>query len=307
MTSLYNKFVNAYCSKHDLLSFRRLYENSWSNIDRGGEVSAIREYLLSPNVGIDFLNKNIAQKFKGSEFNLKFASVFCHQKPRVTRTVEDKNRNAGDTLSCELGDLFVLFLLMDGNDKVHYSSGAIFQAKLRDKLDSKTQRCLYDNDNAYILPKYIISGRDLTSSERKMPTYDDGRGKAFRYLILNPEKEVREVKARYTPYGNNYQLRWSTFIDGLIAGTDGLRVDLNTDSPSAWDDVVQDLLWVVNNIKKGKPARGNNAASNIATGLFNDYTNFSEYSAEFESEYGMIPMMLIIAHAPEHIDENSRK
>ncbi|TKU89863.1 hypothetical protein [Citrobacter sp. TBCS-14] len=301
MSSLHNDFINTYCNIACLAHFRREYENSWVDIDRSHEVSAIREYLLNDNVGIDYLNHMVSTEFQNTQFVLKFASVFCHQKPGVKRTENNKLLNPGDTPGCELGDLFVLFLLMDGNDNVHYSAGSIFQAKLTAKLDSKTQRHLYDYDNEFVLPKYICAGRKLHSNIRKMPTYAEGRANAFRYLILNPSCGVERITARHSPWTNNYQLRWSTFIDGLLSGVDGLKVNLDSNTGSSWDEIVKDLLWVVANVKKNKPPRGNNDAVKIATGLFNNYSNIKERCAIYDEggEYGM-PLMLIIAHAPDY-------
>lgn len=301
MSSLHNEFINTYCNMACSEQFRRNYEYSWFGIDRSDEVSAIRGYLLHDNVGIDYLNQVVSKKFQKTQFVLKFASVFCHQKPRVKRTNNNNLLNPGDTAGCELGDLFVLFLLMDGNDNVHYSAGSIFQAKLIAKLDSKTQRYLYDYDNNFALPKYVCAGRGLHSDIRKMPTYAEGRANAFRYLILNPTSGVEHITARHSPWTNNYQLRWSTFIDGLLSGVDGLKVNLDDNKGSSWDEIVKDLLWVVANIKKNKPPRGNNDAVKIATGLFNNYSNIKERCAVYDEagEDGM-PLMLIIAHAPDY-------
>lgn len=302
MPLLYDEFIKHYCNLSNANKFRRLYEHAWNGIPRTNEVDAIKSFLLDPKVGIDFLNESVSKKINNSKFNMKFASIFCHKKPRVLRTSYNANRNPGKRPGCELGDLFVLFLLMDASDNIHYSSGALFQAKLEPKLDSATQRHLYDDDDGFILPKNLMTGRGITNSFRKMPTYSEGRGNALRYLILNPKVLKNHVQARHTPWSNDYQSRWSTFVDNLISGTDGLALNLNAATPNAWEQIAHDLLWMINSVKKNKPPRGNNVAANIATGLFNNYANYERYCVELEEGDG-IPTMLIIAHSPEPYEE----
>jgi len=86
--------------------------NSWNDIDFSKkEPDIIKDYLLSPQKGIDYLNHNISKKITSeTSYELKFASIYSHQKPRITRTTLSKNKCNGDTDSCELGDLMTVFI-----------------------------------------------------------------------------------------------------------------------------------------------------------------------------------------------------
>lgn len=299
MTTLYSHFVNYYTSIAASLKARRHYENSWINVDRTDEVGAIRSFLLDSNVGVDYINQKIAKPLSKANFHVKFASIFCHKKPRIKRTQKNKLKNKGDTPGCELGDLFVAFILLDSNDKLHYSAGALFQAKLRPKLNSLTQQCLYDFDDDYDVPSYLADRLNPANRNRLMPTYDEGRGRAFRYLILEPDHTEERVTARHTPWPNNFQKRWSSFLDGLICGSDGLRTDLTTKNPSSWDIIVADLLSIGLNVPRKKPPRGNNVATQVATSLFNNFSNLDNYFEKLEDKHEGVPTLLIIAHAHE--------
>lgn len=300
MTTLYSKYISHYASIASTLRARRIYEDAWMNVDRSDEVKAVRSFLLDPNVGVDYMNQHVATKLSTGLFHVKFASIYCHQKPRIQRTAKSASTNPGDTKGCELGDLFVAFILLDAKDKLHYAAGALFQAKLRPKLDSLSQKCLYDFDEDYEVPKYLANRISPSNKNRIMPTYDEGRGRALRYLILEPDYSEDRVTARHTPWAYNYQKRWSSFLDGLLSGSDGLRTDLVTTTPSSWDIIVADLLSVGLNVPATKPARGNNVAVNVATSLFNNFSNLQNYSVSLEDNHRGVPTLLVIAHAHEY-------
>ncbi|MEB7931563.1 hypothetical protein NGK10_04290 [Enterobacter quasiroggenkampii] len=271
------------------------------------EVDAVRDFLMKPNVGVDFLNKEVSMEVNNDKFTMKFASIFCHKKPIVQRTDRNKAINPGSTPGCELGDLFVLFLLMDGLDNIHYSAGALFQAKMDASLNSSSQRYLYDDDDGFTLPDNLYKSIGLKNVHRYMPTYDEGRGRALRYLILKPSGGLNYIQARLTPWSNNYLLRWSSFLDGLISGTDGVKINFDARNPNSWGLIAKDLLWMVKSVPPRKKPRGNNEASKIATKLFNDFTNYKDYSSVLGSENndGGVSVMLIIAHAPKEYKEDS--
>jgi hypothetical protein len=303
MSTLFSQFATHYTQTAKIHQFRRVYEDSWNGIDRSDEVNAIRNFLLSPNVGVDYLNTEVAPKISNGVFNVKFASIFCHQKPRVQRTTLSRANNPGDTAGCELGDLFVAFVLLDSKDHVHYSAGALFQAKLKPKLDSLSQRCLYDFDQDFDVPKYLANRLTPSNKNRKMPSFEDGRGRAFRYLILEPDYGPAGIRARHTPWTHDYQLRWSTFLDGLLAGTDGLRANLDVSPASAWDTIVADLLHVGFSVPPLKPPRGNNVAAQVATSLFNNFTNLRQSSVTIEGRNFGVPTLLVIGHAPGEAED----
>jgi len=300
MSTLFDKFVKHYTSFSLNPKFRRLYEESWSGIDRSKEVPAIKDYLLKPDVGVDFLNKNVASKISGKEFDVKFCSVFCHQKPRVARTKASISKNAGSTPGCELGDLFIIFVLLDNNDNMHYCAGSLFQAKVKARLDSESQRALYDDDLDFLVPRFLEDRVTPKSKYRRMPTYSEGRAKALRYMILEPFFSRKNVQARYAPWSNDYQLRASTFLDGLLSGSDGLKVDPVNNPNGAWEIMVGDLLHTALTVPARKHPRGNADAVKVATSHFNNFRNFDTYAvvAEDNEKVG-VPTLMVIAQSQE--------
>ncbi|MBW5805864.1 hypothetical protein FOZ70_14040 [Burkholderia sp. COPS] len=296
MSSLYQRFIEHYVGKAGNPAIRKIYDDSWLGIDRTKEVPAVKSYLLDGGVGVDYLNNNLSPLLSSGGFQVKFASLFCHKKPGVKRTSACKANHPGDTPGCELGDLFVLFILMDGGDNLHYAAGALCQAKVEPKLDSLSQKALYDFDSEFDVPRYLSERPGSPGSRRAMPTYAEGRGRALRYLILQDEPS-KNVTARNVPWEKNFRPKWSSLIDGLITGSDGMRIDFNSSPSSNWDCMASDLLYVGLAVPKKKPSRGNNIATQVATSLFNSFSNLGEYSVETQDEG--VSTMLIIAHAPD--------
>lgn len=290
----YLRFLKHYTDTNAKNNFRREYENSWAGIDRSSEVSAIRSYLLDSSVGIDYLNRTVAPAVSNSYYDFKFAGLFCHQKPRVKRTAGSAATCAGDTPSCEIGDLYVVFVLLDTAGACIYASSALFQAKLEPKLDSKSQRCLYDCDTTFEVPSYLEKRTVPPNKFREMPLASEGRSRGLRYLILNPGEPVTHVRSRFSPWNNSYQQRWSTFLDGLVSGTDGIAIS-NGNSVTRWDVISDDLLHVGAVSAAVGKARGTNLPSRVATGLFNDFS-YSERTKHIYEGEGGIPTMFSIAH-----------
>lgn len=300
MTTLFNKFVTHYTNVSQSIKTRRIYEKSWKNVNRDNEVNAIRSFLLDKSVGVHYLNTEVSPKLSNSDFQVKFASIFCHQKPRVQRTVASNAIARGDTSGCELGDLFVIFVLLDNTDRLHYAAGALFQAKLKPKLDSLSQKYLYDIDEDFEVPSYLENRTNPPEKLRKMPTYMEGRARALRYLILNPRYTGKYVQARHTPWQNDHQRQWSTFLDGLLSGTDGLRTNLSSANPSSWDIMVADLLMVGLNVPHKKTPRGNDVAVQVATALFNNFRDLTAYSVDTKESDGVPIFMAIVCSTENH-------
>ncbi|MFW9989178.1 MAG: hypothetical protein ACFFC3_11015 [Candidatus Odinarchaeota archaeon] len=136
---MYQDFVNT-VSKYSHF-IRTESRNSWNKIDfSANEPDIIQEYLTKSGTGVDYLNASIASRItKETRYSLKFASIFCHQKPRIKRTTKNINKCIGSTSteSCELGDLVVNFYLLDTEKEVIFSNAHIFQAKCGSKPDNK--------------------------------------------------------------------------------------------------------------------------------------------------------------------------
>lgn len=288
MSDLFSEFVNHYASTCSGSATRRLIDASWKGIDRSNEVTALKSYIFSKDKGIDFLNKKLALQVNNNRFHLKFAGIFCHKKPTVQRSATSQKINPGDTPGCELGDLLTLFVLLDSNDKLHHLSGSLFQAKVHQKLDSVSQRHLYDSDEDYVLPAY------LGGHTRQLPKYASGRARALRYLILKPAPPNSFVSCRHTPWDADYQPRWSIYLDSLLAGSEGLTARTNStvvDAP--WSTMVDDLLSVASKVPTRKPPRGTDVAVQIATGQFNDFSEHQVWNAESQ-EFGASVFMAIV-------------
>ncbi|SFM88445.1 hypothetical protein [Thermodesulforhabdus norvegica] len=109
--------------------------HSWTGIDLSKEEQEIiRQYLLQRNVGIDFLNQKLAPILSKNGFIVKFASIYVHQKPQVTRLSNVRFNK------CELGDLLVIFILFDISKKPIINSAFIAQAKKHFKIDNLCQK-----------------------------------------------------------------------------------------------------------------------------------------------------------------------
>lgn len=296
MATLFSKFVTHYTSASKAGTLRQLYTNSWNGINKQDEVKAIESYLLKSKVGVDFLNTNVAPAVSNTDFVVKFASIFCHKKPKVKPVGQPSPAVRGQTVGCELGDLFVMFVLMDAGDKVHHARGALFQAKKTPKLDKPTQQFLYDRAESMEVPSYLIQRKGSPGNMRKLPTYDDGRAHGFRYLILNGP--MQDVSSHFCPWDNTYWTQWATFMDGLLSGTTGLPADVNTPT-SAWDHIVIDLIEMVQYTNgQKKPARGNTVITQITSSCFNNYRDRSQWSMLLDERRDGVPTLLVIAHAP---------
>lgn len=177
------EFIHTVKKYSDLIKAESI--NSWSQINKAQkEPDIIFDYLTEPNKGVDYLNSKIASKITANtNYEMKFASIYCHQKPRVERTDDNIQKCVGNnkTERCELGDLIIHFLFLDKDKKVQFSNAVILQAKVGNKPDNQTQQCLYENDDSLIFPKYF--GTENAFCE--LPKYDHCRTKALAYIIYS--------------------------------------------------------------------------------------------------------------------------
>lgn len=297
MATLFSDFVTHYTSTVNTSNLRRHFMKSWNGINKKDEVNAIENYLLTPGVGVDYMNTHVAPAASNTDFVVKFASIFCHKKPKVTPVGQPSPALPGQTVGCELGDLFVMFVLMDGVDNVHHARGALFQAKKVPKLDKPTQEFLYDKAESMGVPSYLENRKGSPAGVRKLPTYENGRAHGFRYLILNGAHQ--EVGLHFSPWRKTCWTLWATFMDGLLSGTTGMPADVNNPS-SEWDHIVADLIEMVQYTKGQKKAeRGNSVIAKIASSCFNNYRDRSQWSMPLEERNEGVPTLLVIAHAPK--------
>lgn len=267
---------------------------SWKNIDfNQTEPHIIKKFLLEKGVGIDYLNRNLAPVLSHGSYEVKFASVFIHQKPRITRHITSIKNCNGDTTSCELGDLLVIFCLLDKNKIPLYKSAIISQAKKERILTSQSQQCLYDSDITFLMPARIYSTSIINTPERDLPHYSQERTKALSYLILDKYPTLRQV-----PWNSNLEYSWGYFLNRILAGDLGLSFETANASNPGWNCILHDLLNIGKGIIPSRIGRGN-ALTDIVN-IFNNFTEYDKYSIEIEDEQGM-PIFFIIVRNTEFI------
>ncbi|QOJ27385.1 MAG: hypothetical protein HRU80_00315 [Ignavibacteriales bacterium] len=292
----YDKFVKSVSTfSQDIINHSR---TSWNGIDfNQTEPHIIKSFLLDGNVGIDYLNRNLAPILSHASYEVKFASVFIHQKPRITRHISSINLCTGDTPSCELGDLLVVFCLLDKNKTPVFRSAVILQAKKDEKLTSKSQQCLYDSDITFLMPVTVYNNSIINTPERNLPDYSQGRTKALHYLILNKFPYLRLI-----PWNSNLAYSWGFFLNRILVGDLGLPFENPLTPPNPdWDCILYDLLNLGRGVIPSRIQRGNALADIV--NLFNDFNEYDKYSIEIEDEQGM-PTFFIIVRDTEYEKKN---
>ncbi|PZU87838.1 MAG: hypothetical protein DI529_06630 [Chryseobacterium sp.] len=292
-TQIVNDYIKMISSYSSLIISEA--DKSWKNINFSqNEPEIVKDYLLSPNIGIDYLNWNLSEVIyrQTNRYEIKFASVFCHQKPRIKRTPNSVSSCIGDTISCELGDLMTIFVLLDKNKKIVYSSAKIMQAKKTHNIDSQSQKCLYENDIEFEMPKNIIEYSSNDNNLRFFPDFDDNREKALSYLILN--NGIPLVKQ--IPSSSNLSYRWGYHLQLTLEMKSGLSFTTPIDkNDSGWNCIINDLInvgtgKVKNNIKRGY-------GLNHFINHFNYFFFYPEYIMENEN-FG-IPKIIIFCKDTE--------
>lgn len=285
----YIKMISSFSNLIDLESAK-----SWSGIDfKDTEPKIVKDYLLSANVGVDYMNDKIARAVSASgAYELKFASIYCHQKPRIIRTAQSIGACLGSTKACELGDLMIIFLLLDQTKKIVYSSAKLMQAKKNDVLDSFSQQCLYDSDLDFNAPANLISHSTCVTPLRFLPDYHQDRNKALAYLIL--QNSLPYVKM--IPSSTGIQCSWSTDLQMLLELKTGLSFSPPKNSTdNSWNCIVNDLMNIGTGIVPSSIGRGSGV--DYIVNAFNDYDYYPEYKKEFD--YTGIPKMIVICKDKE--------
>lgn len=272
---------------------------SWNGIDfNQPEPLIIKKYLLEKGVGVDYLNRNLAPILSHASYEVKFASVFIHQKPRITRHTSSISACTGDTPSCELGDLLVVFCLLDKNKTPLFRSAVISQAKKERKLTSQSQKCLYDSDITFLMPARIYNNSIINTPERNLPDYSQGRTKALHYLILDKFPNLRQV-----PWNSDLEYSWAHFFNRILVGDLGLPFENATNTNPDWNCIIHDLLNIGQGIIPSRIQRGNAMADII--NLFNHFSEYDKYSIEIDDEQGL-PTVFVIVRDTEYEKKNNR-
>ena len=292
-SNAYDNFVKSFTKHIPLL--HKIIESSWNNIDlTQKENIIIQEYLLRKNVGIDFINTNFCSNIKMKNYEVKFSSIFVHQKPRIIRHSSSINVCEGDTPECELGDLSIVLCFLDSNKKPLITKSVIMQAKKEMRLDSVSQKCLYDSDEKFLMPQIVVKKSFISGNERTFPSYKQGRTKALKYFII---KNGINSTCINVPWGNITQ-PFGNLISGVIIGDEGLDFNI-TSSASDWNGIMNDLIQIGSGKVKSSTLRG--AFLDEILNFFNFFFYYETFSIDNADGIG-IPIILIIVRDIEYID-----
>lgn len=195
-------------------------QNAWSLCDFSlSEPKIVKSFTLDPDKGAHYLNSSLATNFNNSQlrFVLKFAGIYAHQRPYVSRDAANcakPHQGTNSTKSCELADLVFLSVLVDQKKNVITSRASFFQAKKKDAIDNQTQRWLYDYDDHFLYTaKTFWERTSCNSPKRIMPDWDEERSTAFQYLILDEDK----ANVRLSPWNVDHRHNLVFFyIDFLL-------------------------------------------------------------------------------------------
>jgi len=286
----FGKFVNTIVGYEAIIKQHSLL--SWNGINLGAtEPEIIKDYLLTSGVGVDYLNRNIAAKIhNNTQYTVKFASVYAHSKPRITRTANSIANCTGDTGQCELGDLMLALVFIDKNKKIIHASAHLAQAKKDPVLTSASQQCLYDKDLEFEMPANAVRESVTQHSLRRLPDYTEQRIHALSYLILKPGVSIRQV-----PWSSNMGYGYEHFIYRMLIGDIGKSFKTPIAGEEEWNCIVDDMI----NIGTGKVSSSTVRGYGLPFILdkFNYFFFLGEYKMEIPDDG--IPTIYIIVQDNE--------
>lgn len=294
----------AHITSHNLEiigSFNRSWEDINFNLN---EPDIIKTYLMAKGVGIDYLNQNISKKLSNERYEFKFASVFIHQKPRITR-IEDCNIFEKDKIlnvspgSCELGDMLTIFCLLDKEKLPLYTSSFISQVKKEVKIVNPNQQCLYDSDEYFKIPDSLEKERSV-GYKRKLPNYSEGRSAALNYLILGNDNFDRPFFVPL-PFDSILVNIFSSELYALMTFLTGKPFNLQNSQSIEWDGLMLDLVRIGVKAKVSNNTKFRGTALEELVSQFNDFKDYHEYTYENDKENNDegLPIMLIIVKDKE--------
>lgn len=293
----YDKFIQTISTFSNEIKIHS--QKSWLGINLGlSEPEIIKQYLMSPKVGVDYLNENISKLVSGnSQYQIKFASVFTHQKPRIERTVTSKSNCVGNTDQCEIGDLLLIFCFIDRNKTVKLARAHLVQAKKDYVLSSASQKCLYENDLDFMMPQNIADKSINPNRLRVLPTYATDRIHSLSYLILNSTYPLPSL--RQIPWSSNMEYGYENFLHRFMIGDIGKPFVTPTPTSNDWDCIIDDLI----NVGTGKVASSTSRGAGLKFVLdsFNYFFFYDEYKMELENPG--LPSIYVIVQDTELNEE----
>ena len=259
------------CTAQSAMILSNLHQ-SWAGIDFSlPETGIVRQYLSAPTIGVDYLNQHVATPLSIGGYEVKFGSVFIHQKPRVTRCSPCPPTEK----SCELGDMLVVFTFLDASKRPLLNRAFLAQAKKHMTLDSAAQKALSDEEEAFLFPFNLTAESRCCSSsqQRFLPVKTQRRWRGLKYVVFNAIS--RTATCVVTPWDNGISANWSVSLFGIITGFDGLEFSRTPYKGQGWSAVIWDLLGVTAKAGTKGKARGN--AIETLADEYNAFSNHHEY------------------------------
>ncbi len=291
----YDKFITTISKFSNEIKIHS--QKSWTGINLNlSEPEIVKEYLLGSKVGVDYLNENISKLVSGkTQYQIKFASVFTHQKPRIERTAASKSICSGNTEQCELGDLLLIFCFVDKDKTVKLARAHLVQAKKDYVLSSTSQKCLYENDLDFLMPQNIADKSINSNRQRVLPTYAVDRIHSLSYLILNSILFLPSI--RQIPWASNMEYGFENFLYRFITGDIGKVFVPPLPSSSDWDCIIDDLINVGTGKIGSKNQQVRGSGLKYVLDSFNFFFNYNEYKLELDNPG--LPSMFIIVQDTE--------
>lgn len=223
------------------------FEQSWSKINMNQkENQIIHDYLKN---GVAILNNSIPALLSSRNFSIKFASVFIHQRPYVTRL----DTNCTGNKRCELGDLLLIFSYLDAFGNIRLNRAMIAQAKSDKEIDNECQRCLYDEVIKFEYDGGYKNKYNLKDLERHLPTYYRQRDQAIKYLILQSKNKISYISP---PWSSLLEYEYSQAMFRFMTGDSGKRFSRKPPYHRGWSRIIWDLIEFIGKEATGKTYGG---------------------------------------------------
>jgi len=267
---------------------------SWNGIDFSlSEPLIVSDYLHSPTKGVSYLNQNVSPLLSKAGYEMKFAGIFVHQKPRITRTHAISNRQ------CELGDLLVIFTFLNAAKTPLVNRAFLIQAKKSFHITNICQRELYDNDTEFDMPATIYNQSQCSRLPlRRLPSSVNQRWRALKYMFC----ANAPVGILYVPSTSVISSSFAIPMLGIITGFDGLEYSRQPYPGNGWSAIIWDLIdSIAPSIIRGTAiTRGTNLQHLVS--LFNDFSDHKKYFREVEADdaSGMSMMFIIVRDKELH-------
>ena len=222
------------------------------------EPEIVKDFIMSSNIGIDYLNKTIANHFnkKNKRFNISFGGVFAHQRPYVKRLDPFKTGRPGTNPKeiCELADLVLINVYLDANRNIIHSNASLFQAKKDEKkISNKTQELLYDYDHKFEYDALSFYEKTACGHGlRELPHWDRNRSTALQYLLLNSSNPLKTM-VRQSPWPVDHKHEFGFYLYRMLTCSAGKPFSYALRSNGKWSSIIFDLLNMAAGIMRGKP------------------------------------------------------